>query len=150
MQTGAGSACHCSVHQSGKWVAVAHHGLPPGYTDGLSGAVAIVKLAHDGTPLERVAFVEHRTETDKRLLRDPRRSDWTSHAHSANFDVTGQWLFVCEVRHCSMRRIARPTPQLKVHVLCFCTRLALRKDLIVLSCISLMPTPGQSQTTLSA
>jgi hypothetical protein len=93
--------------------------------------VAIVKLAEDGTPLERVAFVEHPTETDATLLRDPGRTDWTSHAHSANFDATGQWLFVCEVRIIisPVRCISRSSPQvqLKAHVLLSCPRLVLRK-----------------------
>ena len=148
MQTGAGSACHCAVHQSGKWVAVAHHGLPPGYTDGVSGAVAIVKLAQDGTPLERVAFVVHPTETDSELLSDPRRADWTTHAHSANFDTTGKWLFVCEVRY-HTHPVHRVTEPESTRVGCS-HNVALRKDLIGSSCISLIPTRGPSQITLSA
>ena len=42
-----------------------------------------------------VDFAIHPTETDPKLLADPGRSDWTSHAHSANFDTTGRWLFIC-------------------------------------------------------
>lgn len=96
VSTGGGSAAHAAVHHSGKWLAVAHHGLPPTHTVGKSGSVAIVSLAADGTPLEQVALVIHPTETDPKLLADPGRSDWTSHAHSVNYDSTGKWLFVCE------------------------------------------------------
>jgi 6-phosphogluconolactonase len=94
--TDGGSACHCSVHKSGRFLAVAHHGLPPQVDRGLSGSVAILSLAADGTPLERVEFVPHHTETDPALLAHPGRKDWTTHAHSANFDISGKWLFVCE------------------------------------------------------
>jgi 6-phosphogluconolactonase len=97
VSTGGGSACHASVHPSGRFIAVANHGLPPGSElDAVSGSVAVISIADDGNVMEQTCWVPHLNETDPTLLSDPRRADWTSHAHSANFDSTGRWLFVCE------------------------------------------------------
>ena len=145
VSTGGGSAAHSAVHQSGKWLAVAHHCLPPMHTEGDSGSVAIVSLAPDGTPLERVALVIHPTETDPELLANPARTDWTSHAHSVNFDTTGKWLFVCEkgLDRVYVYSFDAETGAIAQHSECM-------TPIGALSCPATQPNTTQPNTTFSA
>ena len=100
VSTSGGSACHASLHPSGRFIAVSNHGLPPKpppeLEGSVSGSVAIIALTPNGDVERQSCWLPTPTETDSALLSDPARTDWTTHAHSANWDRSGTWLFVCE------------------------------------------------------
>jgi hypothetical protein len=50
------------------------------------GSVAVISVCPDtGDVLAQTDWVLHEEPTDQKLLDDPRREDWTPHAHSANW-----------------------------------------------------------------
>ena len=50
------------------------------------GSVAVISVCPDtGDVLAQTDWVLHEKPTDQKLLDDPRREDWTPHAHSANW-----------------------------------------------------------------
>ena len=82
------------VHPSGGFLAVSNHGLPPGVTEGVSGSVAIISIHESsGALLKQTCWVPHTIDANDPSLGQPGRTDWTTHAHSANWSVCGKWLF---------------------------------------------------------
>ena len=99
VSTGGGSGCHFSLHPRLGHLAVANHGLPqnaPPNCPATSGSVGVVALDAEGTATSLVDVKVHPLESDARLRAHPGRTDWTTHAHSANWSPSGKWLFVCE------------------------------------------------------
>ncbi len=99
VSTGGGSACHFSVHPSGKYLAVANHGLLIGDFSGApSGGVAIIALNPTTGELQhRTDLAVHPNAPQNPADgTHPDRSDWTSHTHSCNWAMSGRWLFACE------------------------------------------------------
>ena len=99
VSTGGGSACYFSVHPTGKYLAVANHGLlMRDFSGAPSGGVAIIALhPTTGELQERTDLVVHpNAPHDPSDKTHPDRSDWTSHTHSCSWAKSGRWLFACE------------------------------------------------------
>ena len=82
VSTGSAGPTHFSVSPSGKHLAVANYG---------GGALTVLPAAADGSLEAASALVQHEGSGPN----EKRQS--APHAHSANFDRTGRFIFVCDL-----------------------------------------------------
>ena len=79
---GGNGPCHVSVDDAGEFAAVANYG---------DGSVALFRVGESGRLVARTAFVEHQGRGPNKQRQE------RSHAHCSRFDLTGQFLLVCDL-----------------------------------------------------
>jgi len=82
-QTAGGAGpCHLAIDPSGKVIAVANYG---------GGSISSIQVGEDGGLKDVATFVQHEgSSIDKSRQEGP-------HAHSANFDASGEYAVVCDL-----------------------------------------------------
>eukprot|EP01045_Picozoa_sp_COSAG04_P027979 COSAG04_NODE_4226_length_2222_cov_2.234103_1_plen_319_part_10 len=95
VSTGSAGPTHFSVSPSGKHLAVANYG---------GGALTVLPTGADGSLKAASALVQHEGSGPN----EKRQSE--PHAHSANFDRTGRFIFVCDLGTDELVVYTDPTP----------------------------------------